>query len=79
MIATGDLVGTVASKPFLTTPTFDLVIFGGEGDEGELWFEFHDFLALSLRDRVHLMLSKPARFFRNGEPITRVEAMRYQG
>jgi hypothetical protein len=71
-----NLGGNPVAQPFLTTPTFDLVIFG-EGDD-ELWFEFHDFLALTLRDRVHLMLSKPARFFRNGEPISRVEAMRYQ-
>lgn len=61
---------------FLDEATFDLVVFGS-GD-AEQRFAFEEFRALPLRQRVHLLLSKPPRFFLAGREIPRSQAMRFQ-
>jgi len=62
---------------FLEQPTFDEVVFGeGEDEQRYSFFEFRD---LPLRRRVHLLLSKPPRFFLGGVQISRTQAMRFQG
>ncbi len=69
---------SMRSQPaFLDEPTFDEVVFG-EG-ETEQRYNFHEFRELPLRRRVHLLLSKPPRFYRDGAQISRTEAMRFQG
>jgi hypothetical protein len=62
---------------FLEEPTFDEVVFG-EG-ESEQRYGFREFRELPLRRRVHLLLSKPPRFYLGGVQISRTEAMRFQG
>jgi hypothetical protein len=62
---------------FLEQPTFDEVVFGAGEDEQR--YSFKDFRELPLRRRVHLLLSKPPRFYLNGVQISRTEAMRFQG
>lgn len=62
---------------FLEEPTFDEVVFG-EG-ESEQRYGFHEFRELPLRRRVHLLLSKPPRFYLDGVQISRTQAMRFQG
>jgi hypothetical protein len=62
---------------FLEAPTFDEVVFG-EGEQ-EQRYGFHEFRDLPLRRRVHLLLSKPPKFFLNGVQISRTQAMRFQG
>lgn len=61
---------------FLDEPTFDVVVFGA-GD-AEQRFAFDEFRALPLRQRVHLLLSKPPRFYLQGREIPRTQAMRFQ-
>ena len=61
---------------FLGTATFDEVVFG-EGDERQR-LDFEAFLGLSLSDRVRLLLSRQARFYRAGREISQSEAMRYR-
>jgi hypothetical protein len=62
---------------FLDQPTFDEVVFG-EG-ENEQRYGFQEFRELPLRRRVHLLLSKPPRFYLDGVQISRTQAMRFQG
>jgi len=57
-------------------PTFHEVVFG-EG-ESEQRYGFHEFRALPLRHRVHLLLSKPPQFYLDGEKISRTQAMRFK-
>ena len=65
-------------KPaFLDEPSFDVVEFG-DGDEAER-YGYSEFRRLPLRQRVHLLLSKPPRFYLQGKEIPRVQAMRFQG
>lgn len=74
---------TVSSEPstrtraFLGDRTFDYVIF--QDGEDELRYDFEDFRELPLRQRVHLLLTRPPRFYRDEVEISRVEAMRFQG
>jgi hypothetical protein len=66
------------AKPvFLDQPTFDEVVFGD--GEAEQRYGFDEFRELPLRRRVHLLLSKPPRFYLGGEQIPRTQAMRFQG
>jgi hypothetical protein len=71
---------TLRSQPaFLDEPTFDEVVFA-EGDvDAEQRYGFHEFRALPLRRRVHLLLSKVPKFYLAGAEIPRTEAMRFSG
>jgi hypothetical protein len=66
-----------ANANAMERPPFDEVVFG-EGEQ-EQRFGFQEFRQLPLRDRVHLLLSKPPRFYLDGVQISRTEAMRFQG
>jgi hypothetical protein len=61
---------------FLGEATFDEVVFG-DGDEAER-LSFEAFVSMALSTRVRLLLSKPARFYREGREVPRIQAMRYQ-
>jgi hypothetical protein len=68
-----------AQPAFLDEPTFDEVVFAAGGGEGEQRYPFHEFRALPLRRRVHLLLSKLPKFYLCGVEIPRAEAMRFNG
>lgn len=69
-------IPTIANKGgFLDEPTFEFVTFGT--GEAELRFSFAEFRQLPLRQRVHLLLSKPPRFYMAGQEIPRSQAMRF--
>jgi hypothetical protein len=67
-----------AQPAFLEEPTFDEVVFSA-GGEGEQRYGFQEFRSLPLRRRVHLLLSKPPKFYLAGAEIPRSEAMRFTG
>jgi hypothetical protein len=67
----------VPRSGFLEAPSFDVVVFGSGADEQR--FSFDEFRALPLRQRVHLLLSKPPRFFLAELEIPRAQAMRFHG
>jgi hypothetical protein len=68
---------TLSKQRFLDQPTFDEVVFGD--GETQQCYGFEEFRDLPLRQRVHLLLSKRPRFYREGEQISSIEAMRFQG
>lgn len=71
---------TLRSQPaFLDEPTFDEVVFAEGDPESEQKYGFHEFRALPLRRRVHLLLSKVPKFYLAGAEIPRNEAMRFSG
>ncbi len=76
MIA-ADSPSTLPRSGFLDAPTFDVVVFGRDADAQR--FTFEEFRALPLRQRVHLLLSQPPRFFLAEVEIPRAQAMRFQG
>lgn len=79
MIAAGQpTIPTPTNKGgFLDEPTFEFVTFGS--GEAEQRFSFAEFRQLPLRQRVHLLLSKPPRFYLGGQEIPRSQAMRFNG
>lgn len=62
--------------PFLEHKTFDEIVV----DEGaiERRYSFAEFCALPLSRRVHVLLCKQQRFFREGTEISRAAALRFQ-